>query len=69
MKKPRTLKDLKDHPLVNEIWYEDFDDGEEYCISLKEPYWFSIEESSWIHCKTVKELCNSFYPEINKNYK
>tara|TARA_Y100001970_G_scaffold103697_1_gene130042 strand:- start:1273 stop:1482 length:210 start_codon:yes stop_codon:yes gene_type:complete len=69
MKKPKTLNDLKKHPLVDEIWFEDFDDGEEYCLSLKEPYWFSVEESTWIHCKTVNELINSFFPVINKDYK
>ena len=69
MPKPKTLNDLKKHPLVDEIWFEDFDDGEEYCLSLKEPYWFSVEESTWIHCKTVNELINSFFPVINKDYK
>ena len=69
MTKPKTLNDLKKHPLVDEIWFEDFDDGEEYCLSLKEPYWFSVEESTWIHCKTVNELINSFFPVINKDYK
>ena len=69
MSKPKTLNDLKKHPLVDEIWFEDFDDGEEYCLSLKEPYWFSVEESTWIHCKTVNELINSFFPVINKDYK
>ena len=68
MAKPKTLADLKSHPLVNEIWFEDFDDGEEYCLSLKEPYWFNTEESVWIHCKTVKELINSFYPSIKNPY-
>lgn len=68
MTRPKTLNDLKNHPLVDEIWFEDFDDGEEYCLSLKEPYWFSVEESTWIHFKTVNELISSFSPVINKNY-
>ena len=64
----QTLKEIKEHPLTDKLWFETFDNGEEYCVSLIYPYWFSCEESIWIHCKTVKELCNSFYPSIKKPY-
>ena len=68
LKQPTTLKEIKEHPLTDRLWFEDFGNGEHYCVSLIYPYWFSIEESTWIHCKTVKELCNSFYPSIKKPY-
>jgi len=69
MKKPQTLNDLKKHPLVEQVWKEScYDDGDHYCVSVKQPYWFSVEESTWIHCKTVNELISSFSPVINKNY-
>ena len=68
MAKPRTLADLKSHPLVDEIWFEEFDEGQEYCLSLKEPYWFELEESIWIHYKTVKELISYFYPSVKDPY-
>ena len=68
LKQPRTLKEIKEHPLTDRLWFEEFDQGEHYCVSLIYPYWFSCEESIWIHCKTVKELCDSFYPSIKKPY-
>ena len=68
LKQPKTLKEIKEHPLTDKLWFETFDNGEEYCVSLIYPYWFDIEESIWIHCKTVKELCDSFYPSIKKPY-
>ena len=68
MQEPKTLKDLYNHPLVDKVWFEEFDNGEHYCVSVKAPYWFSVEESTWIHEKSVSELLGSFSPVINKNY-
>lgn len=69
IKRPRTYKQILNHPLVTDVWEEEFDDGDHYCVQVKAPYWFVNEESIWMHYRTIKEVYENFYPEINPDYK
>ena len=67
MKKPRTLNDLKNHPLVDEVWKEgednQYDDCDEvFWLTLKDGYWFECEQSSLI---TTKGFVNEIVSEFN----
>tara|TARA_R100000655_G_scaffold37159_1_gene71755 strand:+ start:318 stop:545 length:228 start_codon:yes stop_codon:yes gene_type:complete len=59
MKKPKTLKDLENHPWVESISIET-SSGDGYWVYLKEPYICDLMELSTIHEYTVKELCYVF---------
>ena len=65
-KKARNLKELKNHPLVDEVWKEGqdgiFDDYDEvYWLTLKVGYWFEAEQSALIQTRPiVKELLAEF---------
>jgi hypothetical protein len=72
--KARTLKDLKNYPLVSDVWKESqygiFDDTDEvYWLSLKAGYWFESEQSSLIQTRgLVKEIVSEFnYLTIKKD--
>jgi len=64
--KPRTLKQLKNHPLVDEVWKESqdnqYDDCDEvFWLSLKEGYIFDCEQSSLITTRGfVYEIVDEF---------
>ena len=66
MRKPKTLKDLKNHPLVSDVWKEGqygiFDGYDEvYWLSLKGGYWFPQEQTALIQTRpTVGDLLEEF---------
>ena len=66
MKKLQTLQQLKNHPLVDEIWKESqdcqYDDCDEvFWLSLKSGYYFECEQSSLITTRgLVKDILDEF---------
>ena len=69
--KPRTLKQLKNHPLVEDVWKEGQDgifDGydEVYWLTLKEGWWFAGEQQALLQTiPTTKDLIDSFNYAMN----
>ena len=59
MKKPRTLAQLKAHPLVSG-WDDETDQDNGYWIYLKDGYWSPDMEAITIHEMTVKDLLDVF---------
>ena len=65
-KKIRTLKQLKNHPLVDEVWKESqdnqYDDCDEvFWLTLKEGYYFEVLQSSLITTRGfVYEIVEEF---------
>tara|TARA_B100000768_G_scaffold75227_1_gene71916 strand:+ start:513 stop:749 length:237 start_codon:yes stop_codon:yes gene_type:complete len=67
MKKVKTLLQLKNHPLVDEVWKEgqdnQYDDCDEvFWLSLKEGYIFEYEQSSLI---TTRGFVYAIVDEFN----
>ena len=66
MKTMRTLKQLRNHPLVSEVWKEEqdnqYDDCDEvFWLSLKSGYIFEYEQSSIITTRGfVYEILDEF---------
>ena len=66
MKQVKTLKQLKNHPLVDDVWKESqnnqYDDcNEVFFLSLKEGYIFNSEQSSMITTRGfVYEIVEQF---------
>ena len=66
MKQVKTLKQLKNHPLVNDVWKESQDNQYDDCnevfwLSLKSGYIFECEQSSLITTKGfVYEIVEKF---------
>lgn len=71
MKQVKTLKQLKNHPLVSDVWKESqdnqYDDCDEvFWLSLKEGYIFNSEQSSMITTRGfVYEVVGEFNILIN----
>ncbi len=66
MKQIKTLKQLKNHPLVSDVWKENQDNQYDDCdsvffLSLKEGYIFNSEQSSMITTRGfVYEIVEEF---------
>jgi len=66
MKQLKTLKQLKNHPLVSDVWKENQDNQYDDCdivffLSLKEGYIFNSEQSSMITTRGfVYEIVEEF---------
>ena len=66
MKQLKTLKQLKNHPLVSDVWKENQDNQYDDCdivffLSLKEGYIFNSEQSSIITTRGfVYEIVEEF---------
>lgn len=66
MKQVKTLKQLKNHPLVDDVWKESQDNQYDDCnevffLSLKEGYIFNSEQSSMITTRGfVYEIVEQF---------
>lgn len=66
MKQVKTLKQLKNHPLVSDVWKESQDNQYDDCnevfwLSLKEGYIFNSEQSSIITTRGfVYEIVEEF---------
>lgn len=71
MKTIKTLKQLRNHPLVSEVWKESQDNQYDDCddvfwLSLKEGYIFDCEQSSIITTRGfVYEIVGEFNMLIN----
>tara|TARA_R100001129_G_scaffold159224_1_gene123304 strand:- start:419 stop:643 length:225 start_codon:yes stop_codon:yes gene_type:complete len=59
MKKPRTLAQLKAHPLVSG-WEDETDQDNGYWIHLQNGYWSPETETTTLHEMTVKDLLDVF---------
>ena len=64
MKKPKTLKDLTNHPWIESISIET-SSGNGYWIYLNEPYYCDLMELSTIHEYTIKECCEVFNDHVS----
>ena len=76
MKKLKTLKQLRNHPMVSEVWKEpqdyQYDDCDEvFWLSLKKGYMFDCEQSSLIttrgYVSEILEVFNAIEKSIIKD--
>ena len=68
MRKPKTLKDFRNHPFVDSVSVETIS-GDGYFIYLKEPYFCDAMELPSIHEYTLKECAEMFeHVSVNQKY-
>jgi hypothetical protein len=66
MKNVKSLKELRNHPLVDEVWKEfqncQYDDTDYvFWLTLKEGYFFEVEQSSLITTRGfVRDIIDEF---------